>query len=74
MLERNGILCYYKRAWGDLRNMFYEVANLYKNFSFSLTTDETWKRFEEALTEYDVMVTAKKIDAGKYINNNQELP
>jgi hypothetical protein len=50
---------------GDLRNMFYEVANLYKSFSFSLTTDETWKRFEEALTEYDAMVAAKKIDDGK---------
>lgn len=50
---------------GDLRKMFYEVANLYKSFSFSLTTDETWKRFEDALTEYDAMVAAKKIDDGK---------
>jgi DNA-directed RNA polymerase subunit RPC12/RpoP len=49
----------------DLRNMFYEVANLYKSFSFSLATDETWKRFEEALTEYDAMVAAKKINDGK---------
>jgi hypothetical protein len=42
--------------------MFYEAADLYKSFSFPLTTDEAWKRFEEALTEYDAMVAAKKID------------
>jgi DNA-directed RNA polymerase subunit RPC12/RpoP len=46
----------------DLRKMFYEAADLYKSFSFPLTTDEAWKRFEEALTEYDAMVAAKKID------------
>jgi len=46
----------------DLRKMFYEVTDLYKSFSFPLTTDEAWKRFEEALTEYDAMVAAKKID------------
>ena len=49
----------------DLCNMFYEVSSLYKRFSFSLTTNETWKRFEEALTEYDIMVASKKIDDGK---------
>ncbi len=49
----------------NLRNMYYEVANLYKSFFFPLTTDETWKRFGEALAEYDAMVAAKKIDNGK---------
>jgi len=43
----------------DLREMFYEVADLYKNFPFSLTTGMAWRRLGEALTEYDAMVAAK---------------
>jgi len=43
----------------DLREMFYEVADLYKSFPFSLTTGMAWRRLEEALTEYDAMVAAK---------------
>ena len=49
----------------DLREMLYQVADLCKSFPFSLTTDEAWKRFEEALTEYDAVVAAKKIDGRK---------
>jgi len=49
----------------DLREMLYQVADLYKSFPFLLTTDEAWKRFEEALTEYDAMIAAKKIDGTK---------
>jgi DNA-directed RNA polymerase subunit M/transcription elongation factor TFIIS len=43
----------------DLREMFYEVADLYKSFPFSLTTGIAWRRLGEALTEYDAMVAAK---------------
>jgi DNA-directed RNA polymerase subunit RPC12/RpoP len=49
----------------DLRKMFYEVTDLYKSFSFPLTTNEAWKRFEEALSEYDIVIAAKKIDEEK---------
>ncbi|MGB8227344.1 MAG: hypothetical protein WCE45_10865, partial [Sedimentisphaerales bacterium] len=44
----------------NLREIFYEVAELYKSFSFPLTTNESWKRFEEALIDYDAIVAAYK--------------
>ncbi len=45
-----------------LCEMFYEVASLYKGFSFSITLDEIKKRFREALTEYDSMLEDKNIN------------
>lgn len=46
----------------DIQQIFYETADLYKKYSFPLSTSEAWQRFDEALNEYDKMYPICKED------------
>jgi DNA-directed RNA polymerase subunit M/transcription elongation factor TFIIS len=56
----------------ELRELFDEVADQYTGFPFPLTTNDAWKRFGEALTEYDAMVAADGGDEDGGIEEDEE--
>jgi len=46
----------------DIFQMFCKIAKMYIKYSFPLSTDEAWKRFNEALNEYNKLYTIKKVN------------
>jgi len=46
----------------DIQRIFYKTADLYSKYPFTLSTNEAWKRFTEALNEYDKLYINRKVD------------